>query len=230
MLQPLKSQTLDQLIPAVPTSDQYAFYWGTQQEVFRRALASVGFLVIFTISYNRVHDSNPDSFAALILFVLAALGGLYWMLEPVVKASLRNSTLRRYPYCAFWQTEVYDVYLSQEVRNRRERVSKRGTIDIDYDAESFLNVELEDETGFGMTLRVPMQRSYKRIQPGLTVCLLIFAQDRDFRRTSRTTTDAYLPKVNLWLGEYPYLRKDAFIDIARYLIKRSYDRQSSRRN
>ncbi|MFN3926591.1 MAG: hypothetical protein ACK4QL_04540 [Pseudanabaenaceae cyanobacterium] len=220
MLQPLKKQTLDQLIPAVPTSDQYQYYWGSGQEVFRRVLASIGFIIIFTLGYNRVHDTNPDSFAAFLLFVCAVLGGLYWMLEPIVRASIRNSQLRKFNYCAFWYTKVYDVYLSQEVSSKRERISNRGTIDVDYDAETFINVELEDETGLVMTLKFPMRKAYKRIQPDLTVCLLVFANDRSFQRISKLTSDAYLPKLNLWLGEYPYLRKDAFIDLARYLINR----------
>jgi hypothetical protein len=226
MFQPLKRATLDQIIPAVPTSDQYQFYWGTGQEVFRRILASVGFLVIFTLAYNRVHDSNPNSFASLVLFVCAALGGLYWMLEPVAKASWRNAKLRRFNYCAFWKAEVYDVYLSQEVRARREQVSNRGTIDVNYEAESFLNLELEDEAGLVINLQFPMQKAYKRIKPEMTVCLLLFSNDRDFRRISRLTSDLYFPKLNLWVGEYPYLRKDAFEDIARYLLKRERERRS----
>ena len=158
MITPLKRKNFDELIPAVPTSEQYQYYWGDGQSVFRRVAISIASVIVFTILYNRVHENNPSSFAALAMFVCAALGGLYWMLEPVVLASVRNAKLRRFAHCGFWEAEVLDVYVSQEVLARAEKVDSRGRMDISYDAESFLNIELGDETEFVTTLRLPMKR------------------------------------------------------------------------
>ncbi|NUN65098.1 hypothetical protein HCU40_10110 [Pseudanabaena biceps] len=221
MITPLKRKSFDELIPAVPTSEQYQYYWGDGQNVFRRVAISIASVIIFTILYNRVHENNPSSFAALIMFVCAALGGLYWMLEPVLMASIRNAKLRRFAYCGFWQAEVLDVYVSQEVLARSEKVNARGNMDISYDAESFLNIELGDETDFVTTLRLPMKRELKRIRPEQTVYMLLFSNDRRFGRVSRQTTDAYIPQYNLWVGDYPYLRRDTFIDLTKYIAKRA---------
>ncbi|MFN9650052.1 MAG: hypothetical protein ACK58Z_16585 [Pseudanabaena sp.] len=221
MITPLKRKNFDELIPAVPTYEQYQYYSGNGQNVFRRVAISIASVIIFTILYNRVHENNPSSFAALAMFVCAALGGLYWMLEPVVLASIRNAKLRRFAYCGFWQAEVLDVYVSQEVLAREEKVDSRGRMDVSYDAESFLNIELGDETDFVTTLRLPMRRELKRVRPEQTVYMFLFSNDRRFGRVSRQTSDAYIPQYNLWIGDYPYLRRDAFIDLKKYLVKRS---------
>lgn len=221
MITPLKRKNFDELIPAVPTYEQYQYYSGNGQNVFRRVAISIASVIIFTILYNRVHENNPSSFAALAMFVCAALGGLYWMLEPVVLASIRNAKLRRFAYCGFWQAEVLDVYVSQEVLAREEKVDSRGRMDVSYDAESFLNIELGDETDFVTTLRLPMRRELKRVRPEQTVYMLLFSNDRRFGRVSRQTSDAYIPQYNLWVGDYPYLRRDAFIDLTKYMVKRS---------
>ena len=221
MITPLKRKSFDELIPAVPTSEQYQYYWGDSQSVFRRVAISIASVIIFTILYNRVHENNPSSFAALAMFVCAALGGVYWMMEPVAMASIRNAKLRRFPYCGFWQAEVLDVYISQEVLARSEKVDARGRMDVSYDAESFLNIELGDETEFVTTLRLPMKRELKRIRPDQTVYMLLFSNDRRFGRVSRLTSDAYIPQYNLWVGDYPYLRRDTFTDLTKYMSKRS---------
>ncbi|MFN5865082.1 MAG: hypothetical protein ACK451_24645 [Pseudanabaena sp.] len=221
MITPLKRKNFDELIPAVPTYEQYQYYSGNGQNVVRRVAISIASVIIFTILYNRVHENNPSSFAALAMFVCAALGGLYWMLEPVVLASIRNAKLRRFAYCGFWQAEVLDVYVSQEVLAREEKVDSRGRMDVSYDAESFLNIELGDETDFVTTLRLPMRRELKRVRPEQTVYMLLFSNDRRFGRVSRQTSDAYIPQYNLWIGDYPYLRRDAFIDLTKYMVKRS---------
>ena len=221
MITPLKRKSFDELIPAVPTAEQYQYHWGNGQSVFRRVAISIASVIVFTILYNRVHESNPSSFAALVMFVCAALGGLYWMLEPVAMASLRNAQLRKFAHCGFWEAEVLEVYVSQEVLSRAEKVDSRGRLDISYDAESFLNIELGDETEFVTTLRLPMRRELKRIREGQVVYMLLFSNDRRFGRVSRQTSDAFIPQYNLWVGDYPYLRRDAFIDLIKYMVKRS---------
>jgi hypothetical protein len=221
MIIPLKRRNFDELIPAVPTAEQYQYYWGDGQSVFRRVAISIASVIVFTILYTRVHEKNPSSFAALMMIVCAALGGLYWMLEPVAMASIRNAKLRRFAHCGYWQAEVLDVYVSQEVLAREEKVNSRGRMDVSYDAESFLNIELGDETDFVTTLRLPMRRELKRIRPEQTICMLLFSNDRRFGRVSRQTSDAYIPQYNLWVGDYPYLRRDTFVDLTKYLSKKS---------
>jgi len=216
MITPLKRQKFDELIPSVPTSDQYQYYWGGSQDVFKRLLISVALLVTFSVLYNR----TPDSFWGILLFISAALGGLYWMLGPVLSAIRRNSKLRNISQCGFWQARVVDTYLSEEVLSKQENFDSRGRLDVSYNTESFFNIELGDRTGFVTTLRVPMRREYKRIQPKQEVCMLLLSNDPSFRRVSKITTDAYMPQLNLWISDYPYLRRDVFLNLIRYMLSR----------
>jgi hypothetical protein len=222
MLTPLKRKKFDELIPLVPTSDQYQRYWGGSQDVFRRVLISVGLLIIFSLLYGRVTGDNAIStnYWGLLIFICAALGGLYWMLAPVFQAGQRNSTLRQFAYCAFWQAEVLDTYLSEEISAKKENFDNRGRMSVDYNTESFLNVEFGDRAGYTTKLQVPMRREYKRIRPGDIACLILLSNDPSFNRISKITSDAYLPQVKLWLGDYPYLRRDLFENLTRYILKR----------
>jgi hypothetical protein len=209
MITPLKRKKFDELIPAVPTSDQYQYYWGSSQDVFRRILISVAMLVTFSLLYGR-----------LLMFISAGLGGLYWMLGPVSTAIRQNTKIRSLSQCGFWEAKVLDVYLSEEVLSRQEDFDRRGRMEVSYDTQSFFNLELGDRTGFKTTLKAPMRREYKRIKPRQKVCMLLLSNDPKFRRVSKTTTDAYLPEINLWVSDYPYLRRDVFLDLTRYMLSR----------
>ncbi len=216
MIIPLKRKKFDELIPAVPTSDQYQYYWGKSQDVFRRILISVALLVTFSLLYNR----TPDNFWGVLMFVSAGLGGLYWMLGPVSSAIRRNTKVRSLSQCGFWEAKVLDIYLSEEVLSRQEDFDRRGRMEVSYDTQSFFNLELGDRTGFTTILRAPMRREYKRIKLKQSVCMLLLSNDPKFRRVSKTTTDAYLPEINLWVSDYPYLRRDVFLNLTRYMLSR----------
>jgi len=216
MITPLKRKKFDELIPAVPTSDQYQYFWGQSQDVFRRVLISVAMLVTFSLLYTR----TPDNFWGVLMFICAGLGGLYWMLGPVSTAIRKNMKLRKLSQCGFWEAEVLDAYLSEEVLSRQEDFDRRGRMEVSYDTQSFFNLELGDRTGFKTTIRAPMRREYKRIKLNQKVCMLLLSNDPKFRRVSKTTTDAYLPEINLWVSDYPYLRRDVFSDLTRYMLSR----------
>jgi len=216
MITPLKRKKFDELIPAVPTSDQYQYFWGQSQDVFRRILISVAMLVTFSLLYTR----TPDNFWGVLMFICAGLGGLYWMLGPVSTAIRKNTKLRSLSQCGFWEAEVLDAYLSEEVLSRQEDFDRRGQMEVSYDTQSFFNLELGDRTGFKTTIRAPMRREYKRIKLKQKVCMLLLSNDPKFRRVSKTTTDAFLPEINLWVSDYPYLRRDVFSDLTRYMLSR----------
>ncbi len=217
MIIPLKRKKFDELVPAVPTSDQYQYHWGSSQDVFRRILISVALLVVFGLLYNR----TPDNVWGVVMFISAGLGGLYWMLGPVFWAGRQNTKLRKFEYCAFWQAKVIDTYMSEEVLAKQESINRRGRLEVLHETESFFNIELGDRTGFVTTLRVPMRCEYKRITPRQMVCMILFSNDRSFKRVSKVTTDAYLPQLNLWISDYPYLRRDVFTNLTQYMLSRS---------
>jgi hypothetical protein len=221
MLVPLKRERFDELIPAVPTADQYQHYWGSANDVLRRVMVSVALLTVFALAYGRVTAGGDFSFngLALLTFVGAGLGSLYWMLAPVAAAARRNGSLRRYEYAAFWIAEIWDVFLTEEVLGREEKVDRRGRLAVDFNTESYLNLVIGDDA-WETTVQVPMRRAYKRIEPGQMVCLLIFANDPNFARIAKAHSDVYVPSLRLWLGDYPFLRRDSFEQLTRYYFRR----------
>jgi len=224
MLTPLKRKKFDELIPIIATSNQYQCYWGQANDLYSRILISVGLLVITVLLYGRVTDGNnniSNNFWGLFLIIAGAFGGFYWLLLPIYQASLRNNKLRQFEHCAFWVAEVYDSYLSEEISTKKENFDRRGKMSVDYDTESFLNLELSDRDGYTTNLRMPMRQEYKRIRPGDIACLLLLSNDPSFNRVSKITSDAYLPQLRIWVGDYPYLRKDLFENLTRYILKRT---------
>ncbi len=213
MLLPLNREQLDQLIPPIPTSDQYSYYWGTGQDFFRRLLISAAIASIAWILHFRVIGTTWE----LVIFLVGALGALYWLLVPVAIAARRNAQLRKYPYSALWYATIDDCYLSEEVSTKQEEVDDRGRLEVSYATESFINLELGDDDDRTLTFRAPLQRGYKRIESEQAICLVIFAADPQFQRLSRFTSDAYIPKLRLWVSDYPYLRRDSFKDLLRRL-------------
>ena len=43
-------------------------------------------------------------------------------------------------------------------------------------------------------------------------------------------SDAYIPQLNLWVGQYPYIQRDVFIEVSRQLGGTIPQRTRRRRN
>jgi len=211
MLIPLTRQAFEDLIPLIATGAQYKYYWGGVQEIIRRALISVvGVTIIWLIGM-----AFGDGGQALSL-IFRIIVGLYWLWAPVYQASLRNKTYRRYKYSGFARGRIFDVYITEELVGEEEQVNNKGKLEIIEIKERRLNVEIEDEIGFLAKIQAPLRRSYKVINPGEIVELLVLSNKPNLATIERVT-DVYLPRYNLWVGEYPYLRRDVFLQISREL-------------
>jgi hypothetical protein len=76
--------------------------------------------------------------------------------------------------------------------------------------ETRLNLEVGDETGFSTEISVPLKKAYKSISRGQVVEMLVMSYRPDLSSFAKVS-DVYLPDLNLWLSDYPCLRRDAFI-------------------
>ena len=210
MLIPLTRKTFEEIVPIVATGAQFAHYWGKLSDLLRRVLISV--VGIFAIVLLKV-ILLPHGFDELLLVGGLAIG-LYWLWSPIMLASRQNIECRRYGYCGFWQGKVLDIYTSEELVGTEETVNNRGDLVIVENRERCLNLEVGDELGFLTALRVPLKRSYRAIDVGDIAELLVFSNRADLGRISKTS-DIYIPDHNLWVSDYPYVRRDAFIDASR---------------
>ena len=234
MLKSLTRAKFEQLIPTIATGAQYAHYWGKWQDVVNRLLVSVVAVVVVLILRLILGES-----AEALILLLAIIAGFYWLWCPVYQASMRNAKARRLQYSGFWRSRIEDIYLTEELIGEEETVNQRGELVIVENRERRINLVLGDETGFYVTIQAPLQRIHKGIKKGQTAELLLLSNRQDLSTVDKLT-DAYIPSQNLWIGSYPWLQRDVFLEVSRqlggsrrnpndYRNNYRYDNQTTRR-
>lgn len=213
MLVPITREKFEQIIPILASGPQYAYFWGKFPDFLKRLLISViGIAVVFVLSLLL-----GSGFYAL-RFLLGMSVGLYWLWGPIYWATRRNLEMRRYKYSGFWRGRVADVFVTEELIGQEETVSNRGELVIVENRERRLNVDVEDETGFTAQLQVPLRRLHKGISRGQIAEMLVMSNEPDLGRIAKTS-DLYIPSLNLWVSDYPYLQRDFFSQASRQLNK-----------
>ncbi|PSO83080.1 MAG: phosphate ABC transporter permease [Cyanobacteria bacterium SW_5_48_44] len=211
MLVSLTRKKFEQIVPLIATGVQYRYYWGKLSDLLRRLLISfIAVLSVLLIGalFGRAGES--------VTFIFAAIVGLYWLWAPIYWASLRNAACRRFQYSGFFRGRVLDVFVTEELIGEQQTVNNRGELMVVENRERRLNLEVGDETGFQTQLQAPLRRIHQVIAPGQIVELLVLSHQSDLSRIAKIT-DAYLPTHQLWVGEYPYLRRDMFAQVSRQL-------------
>ncbi|NJL82804.1 MAG: phosphate ABC transporter permease [Chloroflexaceae bacterium] len=211
MIVPLTREIFEQLIPLVATGPQYAYYWGDWRNLLKQLLISFVAVVVCLLLGLVFGEAGR----ALTL-ILCLITGLYWLWGPIYWASLRNAAYRRYPYSGFLRGQVRDVFLSEELIGEEETVDKLGRLVIIENRERRINVEIGDETGFNALVQGPLRRVHKAIAPGQGVELLVLSNQPDLARIVKIT-DVFIPRLNLWVGDYPYLQREAFVSVSQEL-------------
>ena len=222
MLIPLTREKFEQLIPAIATGSQYKYSWGKPRDVILRLLISV---VVPLVLYL-LHFLLPD-FDGLIS-VIGIIAGLYVLWGPILRSSLKNAECRRYKYSGFWRGKVLDVFVREEVVGKQLTTNKRGELMVVEDRQKQLNVEVGDETGFSTQLQVTLRREYKAIRRGQIAEMMVMSNKPDLSRINKVS-DIYIPDLDLWVSDYPYLRRDEFADISRELQSASHRQREQRR-
>ena len=213
MLIPLTRETFQELIPAVATGTQYKYIWGKPPDFLRRMLISAVAVVFLLIIYNFAgSDVGP------LVLITGLIAGLYWMWAPILWASLKNAECRKYKYCGFWQGRVLDIYITDEVTSQEETVNQKGQLVIVDNLEPRINLEVGDKTGFTTTLTAPLQKSHQGIVPGQAALMLIMSNQEDLGRIAKVS-DIYIPSREVWVSDYPYLRKDVFVEMSQQIKK-----------
>ncbi|MBF1999290.1 MAG: phosphate ABC transporter permease [Synechococcales cyanobacterium M58_A2018_015] len=211
MLIPITRKKFEELIPITATGDQYKYYWGKFPDILKRVLFSLAALVLVLLVRFIVGGGFE-----IIFTILGCTTGLYWLWSPVYWATRRNLECRQYKYSGFWQGEVLDAFVTEELIGKEETVNRQGELVIIENRERRINVEVGDDTGFVATVQAPLQRIHRSIRPGDLAELLVMSNRPDLSRIGRIS-DIYLPDYDLWVSDYPYLRRDSFSEVSRRL-------------
>ena len=222
MLVPLTRQKFEQLIPILATGAQYKYYWGKFPDFLQRFSISVGIVLVILVLESFLQDY------AQVLLLIGIIGGLYWLWGPVFWSSKRNLECRRYKYSGFWRGEVFDAFVTDEIIGKEETTNKRGDLVIVENREKKLNLEVGDETGFSTQLQVSLRRDHRSLKPGDTAEMLVMSNRPDLSRISKIS-DIFLPELDLWVSDYPYLRRDEFADLGRQIQQETEREREPRR-
>lgn len=233
MLVPLTRQKFEQLIPRIATGAQYRYCWGKSSDFLRRLLISVVAVVVIWLLTLVLGEGSHT-----LLFSIGLIAGIYWLWAPVLWASKRNWEYRRYKYSGFFHGHVLDVFITEELIGEEETVNNKGELVIVENRERRLNLELGDETGFTTEIQVPIRRSHQVIAPGQAAEMVVLSQRADLSSIAQVT-DIYISSQDVWVSDYPFLRRDLFTEVSQQLrdereprrrrSSRRKSRQSSRR-
>ena len=211
MLVPLTREAFEQLIPLVATGTQYSFYWGKWRDLLQRSFISLTILIITWVLGNLF-----GSEWLTIKFVFYIISGSYWLWAPILWASIKNRSYRIYPYCGFWSGKVLDVFITEELIREEQTVNKFGELIVIENKKRLINIEVGDDKGFAAIVKMPVDRLLQVIKTGESAEMLVISKVPNLSRITKVT-DVYLPRHNLWVGKYPYLRRDIFKQISKNL-------------
>ena len=208
MLIPLRPGELQRLIPAVATGSQFRAALGSPREILQRVMvAAIGGVITLLISQSQMASRwGPFWLVAGVVFLLYVLWG------PIVQAGQRNATLRRYPSAALFEGEVAEVTTRERVENRHEQADSSGKLELVENRRTWMLLELEDEDGYLGRLAFPMDKKHQVIRQGTVVRCLVLSDRKDFSRVS-ALSDAWIPGLRLWVGDYPFLLRPAFEEL-----------------
>ena len=209
MLLPLRPGELLRLIPAVATGPQFNACTGNPRKVLQRVLISViGAVIALLISQTLLFSSQFGPVFLVVGFVFA----LYLLWGPLLEAGQKNSTLRRYPAAALFEGQIADLYTREIVEQRREQANNDGRLELVENRRTWLTLELEDEEGYLGKVRFPFEKKHQQIRAGMVVRVLVLSERKDFSQVG-AISDAWLPQLKLWVGEYPFLLRPAFEEL-----------------
>jgi len=216
MLIPLRSGELQTLIPAVATGTQFRFALGDPRKILQRLLISViggviTLLISQSLSFNRWGSVWLISGVVLLLYIL-------W--GPILEAGRRNASLRRYPSAALFEGEVIEAYTKERVENQREQADASGKLELVENRRTWMILELADEDGYLGRISFPMAKTHSAIRAGVLVRCIVLSDRKDFASVG-ALTDAWLPQLKLWVGEYPFLLRPAFQDLCRMRLRKT---------
>ncbi len=213
MLLPISTGQVSKLIPSVATGNQFKYALGNPRKILQRLIISVlGGVVNFLLS-GQLYGSQTSSF----WLVLSVLFFLYILWGPILEASRKNAKFKRFEFSAIFDGFISDIYRTERIESSREQSNRQGKLELIENKRTWLVLELEDNDGYLGKISFPMENKHSQLKIGLSIRCLVTSNNRNLSKNI-LLTDAWLPQINLWVGDYPFLLRPAFEEIC-YIYK-----------
>jgi len=224
MLIPISPKAGRGLIPTVPTMGQYRQAWGNSLDVLPRLIIAVATVLGAVLLWRYL-----DPVFRWIVLIIGLVGGSNWLWGPAYWASLQNGQCGRYAYRAFWRGNIVNAAIGNQSWEKPLRPLKSlpQQLTVGWPRAKFpnrprsqhrptqtLNLEIRDESGLTAQVTVTFRRPYRLICPGDWVEMVVLSHQPNFGAMV-LVPNLYLPDRNLWMGDYPLLRRQHFLNIRR---------------
>ena len=214
MLIPVKINQISRLIPSVGTGGQFKYALGDPRKILQRVIiSSIGGIITFLISISQTGNQTYN-----LWLLLTVIFFLYIIWGPILESSKKNLQYRKFKFFSIFDGYVSDIYKTEKIESSREQSNRQGRLEVVENKRTWLVLELEDEDGYLDKISFPMENKHSQIRIGANIRCLITSNYRNFDRDIYLT-DAWLPDINLWVGEYPYLLRPAFEEICYIYLK-----------
>ncbi len=214
MLLPIKQNQISKLIPSVGTGSQFKYALGDPRKILQRLIvSSIGGVInlLLFISQSSTQTENLWLLLCVIFF-------LYIIWGPILESSRKNTNFKKSKFFSLFDGYVSDIYKTEKIESSREQSNRQGRLELIEKKRTWLVIELEDEDGYLEKISFPMENKHSQIRIGSNIRCLVASNYRNFDRDIYLT-DAWLPDVNIWIGEYPYLLRPAFEEICYIYLK-----------
>ena len=217
MLLPISTGQVSKLIPSVATGNQFKYALGNPRKILQRLIISVlGGVVNFLLS-GQLYGSQTSSF----WLVLSVLFFLYILWGPILEASRKNAKFKRFEFSAIFDGFISDIYRTERIESSREQSNRQGKLELIENKRTWMVLELEDNDGYLGKISFPMENKHSQLKIGLSIRCLVTSNNRNLSKNI-LLTDAWLPQINLWVGDYPFLLRPAFEEIC-YIYKNKFN-------
>ena len=218
MLIPVSTAQLSRLIPSVATGNQFKYALGDPRKILQRLIISViGGVINFLLS-GQLYGSQTSSF----WLVLSVLFFLYILWGPILEASRKNAKFKKYEFFSIFCGYISDIYKTEKIERSREQSNREGMLELIENKRTWLVLVLEDEDGYLGKISFPMENKHALLKNGMSIRCLVSSSNRKFTR-NLILTDAWLPEINFWVGDYPFLLRPAFEEIC-YIYKNKFSK------
>ena len=198
----LTNGEVEKCLPIAATSNQYGYFWGTTATAMQRvAISILGIVLCSTINDFEIGTALQVPFATFFLWA------------PIALAARRNSAARAGEFVGLWRPEVKNVEIVPVFpktfeRNRRKSRNRRAM------SEMLVIDFIDPISSFEVSFRIPNERRYDDVQIG-DACELLVSSDDDLFRDFVAIREAYIPELDVFIGDYPFLDRTGFVLVSK---------------